>query len=151
MSNVHEYPVSVDWKGAREGSGTVVANRSGTSVALAVPPEFQGTGEGSNPEELLTCAIAGCYSITFGIVAANRKLPVVGLKVEATGTVEQQGAMPVFTKVKILPTITMEASTTDEQMKIAEDMAHKADLYCIITNAVRGKVEITVEPTLVKE
>ncbi len=33
---------------------------------------------------------------------------------------------------------------------MAQEMAHKADLYCIITNAVRGKVEISVEPTVVR-
>ena len=48
------------------------------------------------------------------------------------------------------PTITLEAGATEEQAKLAEDMAHKADLYCIITNAVRDKVKITVEPNIIK-
>ncbi|MBL8047854.1 MAG: OsmC family protein [Chthonomonas sp.] len=149
MAN-HEYPVTVQWQGGREGAGSVTADRSGTQNTLSVPPEFQGPGAGTNPEELLASAIAGCYSITFGIVAGNRKLPFLGIETKATGHVEQAGAMFNYKAVVIRPTIRLAADATDEQVAMAEDMAHKADAYCIITNAVRGKVEITVEPTVVR-
>jgi organic hydroperoxide reductase OsmC/OhrA len=33
---------------------------------------------------------------------------------------------------------------------MATDMAHKADMYCIVTNAVRDKVEVTIEPNVVR-
>lgn len=150
MSHLHEYPVKVLWSGGRDGNGEVVAERSGSAVALSVPPEFQGKGEGSNPEELLAQAIAACYSITFGIIAANRKLPVNDIETKATGVVEQAGASFVYKQVVIKPTIKLAADATDEQFAMAEDMAHKADNYCIITNAVRGKVEIVVEPNITK-
>ena len=61
--------------GGRNGGGTYIAERSHTNNKLSVPPEFQGPGDGTNPEELLTAAIASCYSIPFGIIAENRKLP----------------------------------------------------------------------------
>lgn len=150
MANIHEYPVTVQWQGGRDGQGSVKANRSGVESPLSVPPEFQGPGEGTNPEELLTSAIAGCYSITFGIVAANRKIPVVSMKTEAVGEVEQAGANLTYSRVVIRPTIQLEAGATDEQVALADDMAHKADLYCLVTNAVRGKVEVVVEPTILR-
>ena len=147
-AQIHEYPVSVQWTGGRDGKGAVTANHSGTKIDVAVPVEFQGVGGGTNPEELLTSAIAACYTMTFGIIAANRKIPVTNLQVEAVGQVEQAGAQFTYTSITVSPRITLEAGATDDQVKIAEDMAHKADLYCIITNAVRGKVEIKVEPTV---
>lgn len=150
MSNVHEYPVNVNWSGGRNGSGAAQASRSGTSVTLSVPPEFQGPGNGTNPEELLTSAIASCYTITFGIIAENRKLPFVSMETKATGNVEQNGASFVYTHVVLEPTIRLSAEATDDQVKTAEDMAHKADLYCIITNAVRDKVKIEVKPTITR-
>lgn len=149
MSNqMHEYPVSVQWAGGRDGKGTVSSKHSGTEIAIAVPPEFQGPGGGASPEELLTSAIASCYTITFGIIATNRKIPVSSISVEAVGQVEQAGAQFTYKSVTVRPVIVLEASATEDQVKLAEDMAHKADLYCIITNAVRGKVEIVVEPTI---
>lgn len=147
---IHDYPVSVQWDGGRDGSGSVSSKHSGTSVPIAVPPEFQGPGGGASPEELLTSAIASCYTITFGIIAANRKLPVSSIQVEAVGQVEQNGAQFTYRNITVRPRITLDASATEEQMKVAEDMSHKADLYCIITNAVRGKVEIVVEPTITR-
>jgi peroxiredoxin-like protein len=150
MASVHEYPVTVEWTGGREGGGSVTANRSGVANPLSVPPEFQGPGNGTNPEELLTSAIAGCYSITVGIISANRRLPVVAVKTEATGEVEQSGASFTYTKVTLRPHITLAAEATDDQIKMMEEMAHKADAYCIVTNAVRDKVAITVEPTVVR-
>ncbi|HRF59318.1 MAG TPA: OsmC family protein [Fimbriimonadaceae bacterium] len=148
MSHVHEYPVSVQWAGGRAGGGTATPNRSGHALKLSVPPEFQGPGEGTNPEELLTAAIASCYSITFGIIAENRKIPVTSFQAEATGEVEQNGAQFVYKAITIRPNIVLDSDATDDQVKAAEDMAHKADLYCIITNAVRDKVAITVEPSV---
>ncbi len=152
-AQLHEYQAQVEWTGGREGAGHVTSSKSGATVALAVPPEFGGPAgreTASNPEELLTSAIASCYSITFGIIAANRKLPVKKLSVKVVGEVEQQGASYAYRKVTIAPTIVLGADATDDQLKAAEDMAHKADAYCIVTNAVRGKVEVSVAPTITR-
>lgn len=148
MSKVHEYPVTVTWAGGRDGSGAAVGDRSQVQSPLSVPPEFGGGGQGTNPEELLCKAVASCYSITFGIIAANRKLELVSMETKAVGEVEEAGAQFTYKRITIRPKILLGSGTTDEQMTIAEDMAHKADSYCIITNAIRGKVEITVEPSI---
>ena len=144
----HEYPVTVNWTGGRDGHGDVTPGYSQTQINLAVPPEFQGKGGAANPEELLTSAIAACYSITFGIVSSARRLPIASFQATATGTVEQNGLSFVYKTVTIRPVITLSAEATDEHIKQTEEAAHKADAYCIVTNAVRGKVEVTIEPTV---
>ena len=148
MPTLHEYPVRVEWSGGRDGRGLATAHNSGTNLDITVPPEFQGPGGTTNPEELLTSAIASCYSITFGIIAANRKLPIEKLEVSATGVVEQQGMSFTYKQITIRPHITLTAGSTEEQAKATLDNAHKADNYCIVTNAGRGKVEVTIEPTV---
>jgi peroxiredoxin-like protein len=150
MANIHEYPVTVQWNGGREGSGTVIGDRSNVSSELGVPEEFKGSGKGTNPEEMLAGAIASCYTITFGIIAENQKLPVASIDVKAIGEVEQAGMQFTYRKVTIRPRIVVSSGATDDQVAKIEDMSHKADAYCIITNAVRGKVEIVVEPELVR-
>ncbi len=148
MAHIHEYPVTIRWQGGRDGSGSGRADRSGVEVPLAVPPEFQGAGEGTNPEELLSEAIAACYTITYGIIAANRKLPIEALETHAVGKVEQNGASFVYTEIVVSPQVTLGGEATDDQVKVAEDIAHKADMYCIVTNAVRDKVKVRIEPTI---
>lgn len=148
MSQVHPYRVSVEWTGAREGSGKVKGEGSGIEFPLGVPAEFGGNGTGTNPEELLASAVASCYTITFGIIAANRKLPVQSIRATAVGEVEQAGMQFTYKSMTIRPEIVLASGASDEDIKVAEDMAHKADLYCIITNAVREKVSIKVEPNI---
>ena len=148
MPNLHEYPVSVHWAGGRDGSGSVKTGNSGTELNLAVPPEFQGPGGAINPEELLTTAIASCYSITFGIIATNRKLPVVDIRVNAVGVVEQQGMSFTYKQTTIRPEISVASDATEAQVAAILENALKADNYCIVTNAVRGKVEVVIEPSI---
>lgn len=150
MAKMHEYPVTVNWTGSRSGSGSVAGDRSGVQSPLSVPEEFGGPGSGTNPEELLAKAVAGCYSITFGIVAEARKLPFVKIETHAIGEVEENGATFTYKTVTLKPTITLAADATDDHLAMADQMAHKADLYCIITNAIRDKVAIKVEPTIVR-
>jgi organic hydroperoxide reductase OsmC/OhrA len=89
--------------------------------------------------------------MTFGIIAENRKVPVVSMETKAVGEVEQSGMQFTFKRVTIRPRIVLSANATDEQISMATDMAHKAELYCIVTNAVRGKVEVVLEPEIVRE
>ena len=148
MADIHEYSANVSWTGARDGSGNFKTT-SGQTQDLRVPTEFGGPGGATNPEELLTAAIASCYSITFGIVAGARRLNYVDVQTAAVGEVHQPNAATfIYQKVTLRPVITLAAGATDDDVKLAEDLAHKADAYCIITNAVRGKVEIAVEPTI---
>ena len=151
MSKLHEYPVTVTWEGGRTGRGEVVAERSTVACGLAVPPEFGGNDQpGTNPEELLASAIASCYAITFGIISQNRKLPIKQFNVEAVGVVEESGDSFVYKQITIKPSIILEHDADDAAMKAASDFAHKADSYCIITNAVRGKVEIILDAKVEK-
>jgi len=143
---MHDYPVTVQWNGGRDGQGRFTAKHSGSTLPIAVPPEFQGPGGGASPEELLTSAIVSCYTVTFGIIAANRKIPLEDVHVEAVGEVEQNGPSFKYVAIAIRPRIVLAREATEEQMKLADEMAHKADSYCIVTNAVRASVKITVEP-----
>jgi peroxiredoxin-like protein len=149
MSKNHDYPVSVSWNGGRGGSGSVATVDGHVRCNLAVPEEFQGPGGAANPEQLLTCAIASCYAITFGIICENRKLPVTDIQCQVTGHVDASGPLPKYTSIAIKPTISV-AGADEAQMDVIRDMAHKADLYCIVTNTLRDKVEIRVEPTFVE-
>jgi peroxiredoxin-like protein len=146
MAKMHEYPVSVSWTGGRKGSGKVTDEKNGVSAPLGVGEEFGGAGGGTNPEQLLAMAVGSCYLITFGIIAENRKIPVASMDVRAVGEVEESGPQFTYKKITLHSKIVLAAGADDAQVKMAEDMAHKADNYCIITNAVRDKLEIKVHP-----
>ena len=85
----HRYPVSVHWQAAAPASARsplpAPASRCRSPCRQSSAAR---RAKRTNPEELLTSAIAGCYSITLGIIADHRKLPLVGIETAAEGEVE---------------------------------------------------------------
>ncbi len=150
MPKLHQYPVTVAWTGGRDGHGAVAAERSGAHLQLAVPEEFGGHGQGSNPEELLVAAIGACYTITYGLIATTRKLPLLEVKAQVIGQVEEDGPQVSVKRIVVKPRITLVRDATEEDVTAAFEYAHRADKACMVSNAVRGKVEIVVEPDVVR-
>ncbi|MER3496612.1 MAG: hypothetical protein C4320_07465 [Armatimonadota bacterium] len=71
-------------------------------------------------------------------------------RVRSTGTVEQNGANFVYRKIELGVDITLQEGATDEEVALAAEMAHKADAYCIVTNAIRDKIQVTIEPNVTR-
>lgn len=151
-TTTHRYPVTVAWSGGRSGTGTVSPQRSGLTVPIAAPPEFGGGPDGGNtsPEELLAAAVAACYNITFGVVAEHRHLPVESVETTAVGEVDQLGSRFTYARLSVKPLIRVRDGATDEEVAKVLELAKKADLYCLVTNAVRDKVQVTVEPEVAR-
>ncbi len=78
MPQLHEYPISADWTGGRDGHGTVKPGHSGRRDPGGGPARVPRPGRRDEPGGALTGSIASCYSITFGIVATNRRLLLKG-------------------------------------------------------------------------
>lgn len=146
-TETHEFHLRSTWTGGSEGAGT--AALQGGAAEFGVPAELGGAPGRTSPEELLLAAVASCYSITFGILAERRKLAFAGLDTELTGTVERQlGGTLKYVAIRIVARIALETDD-DAQKQTALDLAHKAEQYCLISNAVRGSVQLTVAPEIV--
>ena len=75
---MHELPfqVELEWSGAgREGAGRIVTED--LELELSTPASMGGRGVGTNPEELLVCAVASCYAATLFGVLRRAGLPGV--------------------------------------------------------------------------
>jgi peroxiredoxin-like protein len=147
---IHPYEIQVSWSGGRDGTGVAETQVSQVQFPLSVPTEFQGPGVAgnTNPEEMFTATVASCYAITFGIIAANRKLPVASVSVTASGEVEQNGASFKYKRITLRPSITVSPGTDPAIQDEILNYAIKTDQYCIIGNAIRGLVEIVIAPTI---
>lgn len=149
MSVKHDFPVDIQWSGGFQGVGTIKSDNEQLKVDFSVPTNFKGKGLGTNPEELLTSAVAGCYSITFGIMAESQKLPLAKIEVNSKGEVEHNGVKLEFKSITLKPKVYLDSSATDSQKELAENLAHKADEHCLVSNALSDKVSITVEPEII--
>jgi osmotically inducible protein OsmC len=87
----------------RTGIGEIQAD--GLALELSGPESMGGRGVGTNPEELLVCAVSSCYIATLSAVLRRAKLPADSLEVSAIGTVTGFPTHTRFAGVEVRPTI----------------------------------------------
>ena len=62
--------------------------------------------------------------------------------------IRQPGGTLKFLAIRLKPKITLNSSD-EAHVKATEDFAHKAEQYCVISNAIRGNVELSVVPEII--
>jgi lipoyl-dependent peroxiredoxin len=80
------------WRGAGRDGGGAVSTESG--VLAGTPYSFRTRFEnekGTNPEELIAAAHAGCFSMTMAFVLQSAGYTPTELNVEAAVTIEPEG------------------------------------------------------------
>ena len=143
----HHFHIDSEWTGDSNGDGLVRA--SDHSLNYGLPPIFEGKSGRMNPEELLMSSVAACYSITLAVLAERRRLPIARIEVGIDGeVVRQAGGTLKFVSIYLKPKVHL-ASSDPAHIQAATDMAHKAEQYCVISNAIRGNVELSVDPEII--
>ena len=143
----HEFKIESTWTGPSGGDGLL--RNSGEAVRYGMPEGLGGAPGRTNPEEMLISAVAACYSITLAVLAERRRLPVARIDLTARGeVVRQPGGILKFVSISLPPRITLDGGDP-AQIETLRDFALKAEQYCPISNAVRGNVEISVDPEII--
>ena len=129
----HEFLVTGHWQGGRAGVGETAAQHVSTMISL--PRELGGSARGTNPEEMLFSTAAACYLIKRGI--ATERLEVV-----STGTMDDEKLK--ITRIVHEPKVKLASAPTAEQRSSIAEAIHRAEQMCLISNAIRGNVEVAV-------
>jgi peroxiredoxin-like protein len=123
----------------RTGIGEIQAE--GLALELSGPKSMGGRGVGTNPEELLLCAVSSCYIATLFAVLRRAELPADSLAVSATGTVTGFPLHTRFARVEVSPTIL--GGDADRQPEY-EAAASRARDRCFIGHALAPDVSYEV-------
>jgi peroxiredoxin-like protein len=98
------FEIELRWSGTgREGAGEIQTHD--LALELSAPESMGGRGVGTNPEELLVCAVSSCYTATLFGVLHRAKLPVDSVTVDARGTVTGSPERVRFAGIIVSPTI----------------------------------------------
>lgn len=134
----HTFTLQTNWKGGRNDSGTLQAERLQT--AISIPPEMDGPGIGTNPDEMLLGAAATCYIISLAAML-ERSAIQASLSMNSEGIVDVTNG--VFTYEQIVHDLSIKlAEHTEKNERIAARLAHKAEQTCMISKAIKGNVDI---------
>jgi len=134
---------SAQWKGSlKEGSGTL----STGSGALAEKPysfktRFEGE-QGTNPEELIGAAHAGCFSMAFSMILGQAGFTPDKIETTAAISLEQKDGGFAITASHL--DVTASIPGIDEAT--FQDLAGKAKAGCPVSKVLNA--EITMEARL---
>jgi osmotically inducible protein OsmC len=137
---------SAVWKGSlKEGKGTISTESgvlSGTQYSFSTRFE---NGHGTNPEELIAAAHAGCYSMALSAQLGNAGITPQSLETTASVTLEKLDSGFAVTKVHLDLTARIPGADKVAFDKAAAD----AKAGCPISKLL--KAEITLTTTLLTE
>ena len=140
------FEIELRWSGTgREGAGEIQTHD--LALELSAPESMGGRGVGTNPEELLVCAVSSCYTATLFGVLHRAKLPVDSVTVDARGTVTGSPGRVRFAGIIVSPTILGGDIVRQTEYEAAADVAHDR---CLIGRTLAPEIDYEVGPVRVR-
>jgi len=134
------------WQGGdlKAGNGTIKLGSGAYEGQYNFSSRFE-EGVGTNPEELLGAAHAGCYTMKLNAMLHAEGFAPSKVDTNAHVTIEKVNDVMTISKIKLV----VEASVADIDEAKFKEMAQTAHEGCIISIALANVPEITVEASLV--
>lgn len=134
---------SATWQGTlKEGAGTMKVGAGHYEGPFTFASRFESSGKGTNPEELIGAAHAGCYSMFLSALITNNGLTPT--RVHTTATVHL-GAGPAISKIEL----NCEAQVPGLDAAKFDELAAQAKANCPVSKALAGVGEIVLNAKLV--
>ena len=142
MAAEYTYRVSAWWTSGR--TGLAKCESSPNTIHFSEAAELGGLQGRWTPEQLLLCALAGCFTTTFNDVARAAKFEYTDLEVEIEGSVRRtRGTGCNFSEILVRPRLTV---ASEEQCEAGLLLLRRTKLACMISRAIT--VPQTMEPTV---
>jgi osmotically inducible protein OsmC len=133
---------SAQWTGGfKTGTGTMKPAHA-EAASFSVSSRFEGQ-QGSNPEELIGAALAGCFSMALTVGLEKAGLAPQGVRTEAEVKLEKQGEGFAITGIALTTTATVPGVDDAKFQAIAEETKKG----CPVSKAL-GAVPITLKASL---
>lgn len=145
MAQQHSFTLKATWQGGFFGNGHLEGR--GLVTRISLPPEFNGPNIGTNPEEMLIGSAMNCYLVTLADLLEKRKLNAASLTLQSEGVVAVDSGNYKFSQIIHRPTILLRDGD-EKTIQAAKQATHHAEEFCMVSKALRGNVEITVEPSV---
>lgn len=134
---------SAVWKGGLKDGRGALSTESGAldKYPYGFASRFEGQ-KGSNPEELLAAAHAGCFTMALSLILGEAGLTAEEMNTSANVTLEKLDSGFAITAVRL----TLKAKIPETDQATFEGLARKAKENCPVSKLF--KADITLEATL---
>lgn len=142
----HKFHLTASWPGGRNDIGTISCGALETKISI--PPEMDGPGVGTNPDEMLLGAAATCYIITLAAMMERSSLDKSALEMDAVGIVDVTNGVISYKEIIHKPIITLRDQASEKDRELAYRLAEKAEKSCMISRAIKGNVLVSLDATV---
>jgi osmotically inducible protein OsmC len=135
---------SAIWEGGlKEGKGQISTQSGALSNApYGFNTRFEGV-PGTNPEELIGAAHAGCFSMALSMILGEAGLTAERIDTTAEVTLDKQSDGFAITAVHLI----LKAKVPDASAEQFSELANKAKAGCPVSKVLTG-AKITLDATL---
>jgi lipoyl-dependent peroxiredoxin len=135
---------SAEWNGSlKEGSGKMRAGSGAFEGPFTFVSRFE-TGPGTNPEELIGAAHAGCFSMALAAELGRAGHNPTSIKTTAKVHLGSTEAGPTITQIDL----NVEGDVPGIDAEKFREFAEGAKQGCIVSRALSGVSNITLAATL---
>ena len=135
---------SARWQGnLTEGSGTVRTGKGGLTGNYSFKSRFE-EGAGTNPEELIAAANAGCFTMALTLMLGNEGHTPEELHTDARAVLRNVDGVPTITGMELK----LRGKVPGVDDETFQRLAEQAKKECVISRALAGIDEFTLEATL---
>lgn len=130
------------WKGGiKEGQGTV-STESGvlSETRYSFSSRFEN-GKGTNPEELIAAAHAGCFSMALSLILGAAGYTPESINTTATVTLNKEGEGFAITDVHL----NVRAKVPGADRQAFETAANNAKVGCPVSKVLNAKITMDAE------
>lgn len=135
---------SAEWRGdLKGGSGTVRVGDGVFEGNYSFTSRFED-GEGTNPEELLAAAHAGCFSMALSLILGEEGHTPESLRTQAKVQLRNLEGVPTIARIDL----EVEGSVPGIDGAAFSSYAEKAKAGCVVSRALAGVPEIELQARL---
>jgi lipoyl-dependent peroxiredoxin len=135
---------SAVWRGDLQGGeGRITVGNGVHEGPYSFKSRFED-GEGTNPEELIAAAEAGCFTMAMSLMLGNEGHAPEELQTDARAILRNVEGAPKITGMEIKTRGRVPGIDQETFQRVAE----QAKQECVISRALAGIDEFTVEATL---
>ena len=134
-----------EWHGTlKEGAGRLRLGSGVFEGAYSFPSRFEN-GPGTNPEELIAAAHAGCFSMALSAILGTAQHIPTSISTVAKVHLGATAAGPTITRIELEAQAEIPGLAPDEFQNLAE----RAKTTCLVSRALAGVASITLKAELI--
>ncbi|HVH42150.1 MAG TPA: OsmC family peroxiredoxin [Labilithrix sp.] len=136
---------SASWDGdLKSGRGTMKPDNAG-EIPFSLGTRFEGV-KGSNPEEVIGAALAGCFSMALSLGLEKAGMKPERIRTEAKVHLDKAGEGFAIKKIEL----TNETRATGGDEAKFKQVAEETKKACPVSKALAGVSEITLDAKLAR-